>query len=265
MKRSGMSAGKPFRSGGRGPSLGKILGILVSLGLIIAAVCIVISIVNGGKDKGKPPVSPAESAAVEESISPEQSENKDGEDGTPVPSGAPSDQAGSPTEFRLNRDDFTLSYQGEVFYMEALFTPENTKTLVTWKSSDPNIASVSWNGVVAGVSPGQVTITATAEGLGTRECTVRCDFTENSTAPNVPSGNTSGLSLNRDDFTLGHQGEVFRLIVSGTASPAVWSIENPEVATIEGDGTVTAVGVGVTTATATVDSVTLKCVVRCRW
>lgn len=274
--------------GGRrgGPSIGRIIGTVVSLALIVAAVCIVISIVKpmltGREEPGKESPgteSSVPSAAPSEAVSAPPAESDDPAAASPAgeasqppqTSQAPSASAGTPTGFTLNREDFTFDAPGQVFTMKAAFTPEGTSADITWKSSDPNVASVSWNGVVTSISKGTVTLTATVDGVGEQTCIVRCNFESGSgaAASSAPAGgasvssSASGLSLNREDFTLSHAGETFRMVVSGTSSSVTWASSNSSVATIGTDGTVTAVAKGTCSVTATVDGVTLKCIVRC--
>ena len=52
---------------------------------------------------------------------------------------------------------------GETFNITATVTPSNASGIVTWSSSNPNIASVEPNGRVTGKAVGQVTITATID------------------------------------------------------------------------------------------------------
>ena len=271
-KRVAGGAGTPFKSGRGGPSLGRIIAILVSLALIIAAVCIVVSIVrsivSGGQEPVEPSAPPVESVTPSptpenspvpgESAAPAESQTPAA---TPKPSVQPT--VGNPTGFKLNREDFTLGIKGETFQLQAAFTPADSKAAITWKSSDPKIVSVSESGLVTAVAPGMVTLTATAEGLPVQECIVRCNFPADSEG--IGSSSAGGLALNREDFTLGRAGETWKLTVSGTSANPVWAVANAGVATVAGDGTVTAVAPGITTVTATVDGVSLTCTVRCRW
>lgn len=276
-----------YSGGGRGPSVRRVISTVVSLALIIAAMGIVISIFKslGGDDK-KPPVadgtptpsatvSAAPSLAVEPTVEPTPITSQ-----PPVPVvTSPVAELTTPTSFKLNRKDFTLDHAGETFQMKITYTPENARGDVTWKSSNPNVASVSWNGVVTAVSQGTVTLTATVAGVGDQTCIVRCNFkdasasssaTTTTTATQAPSdsgssSSASGLKLSREDFTLAFVGDKWQLTVSGTSSAVTWASSKPDVATVSSNGTVTAVSKGTTNVTATVDGVTLKCIVRCNW
>ena len=74
----------------------------------------------------------------------------------------------------------------------------------------------------------------------------------------------SGAKLNRSDFTLSVKGEKYTIRLSGTEATPHWSIDNPNVATIAGDGTVTAVANGNTTVHCKVGNRDLTCTVRVR-
>lgn len=74
----------------------------------------------------------------------------------------------------------------------------------------------------------------------------------------------SDAALNREDFTLGHAGETYRIKLSGTEATPHWSVDNPNVCTVSGDGTVTAVANGDTTVRCKVGTRELTCVVRVR-
>lgn len=288
--RPGEVAGKGGKrlTGGGGPSLRSILGGVLSLALILTAAAIVVSVFRSILGEGRAsyplPASPApltaESAApsaadsqVPAESAPPAEATPPAESLTPIPSDAPQPQVSAPsangvtpTDFQLNRADFTFQQPGEVFDMRVKFTPADAAAEVQWKSSDPNIAAVSWNGRVTAVSRGTVTITATVPGVGERTCVCRCNFTASTssgTASSV-SAPSSGLKLNREDFTFGREGETFRMTVSG-GSAVVWASSDTAVASVDANGTVKAVGKGVCNVTATVDGKTLKCVVRCVW
>lgn len=271
------------RSRGDGPSVGRIISWVLSLALIIAAAGIVFSLIRpllgiGGKKPPQPETSqpvtaesatPVPSAPVEPTADP-------GVDPVPAPTvgvQTPSVPLVNATDFKLSRDDISFFNVGEYYQFKVTKTPADAYGDVQWKSSDPNIASVSWDGKVTAISKGTVTITASIEGVGERKCIVRCQLSDTapaaSTAPTTTSESpsstapTTSLTLNREDFTLSREGETWRLVVSGTSSAVTWASSNPAVATVGADGTVTAVSKGTCNVTATVDGVTLKCIVRC--
>ena len=287
--------GKRLAGGGRrGPSVGRIIGTVLSLALIIAAVCIVVSLVRSLLKRGETPTPDTTPSAPVESVVPSADPSEVPSEGPSAdPSAAPSEEPGTdatlppapstpaveivaPTSFQLNREDFTLDHAGEIFQMKVTYTPADARGDITWKSSDPNVASVSWNGLVTAVSQGTVKITATVAGVGSKECIVRCNFKSTNTSTSTPApsqapsassdpSQANGLKLSRSDFTLSSVGDSWRLVVSGTSSTPTWSSSNTNVAAVGSDGTVKAVGKGTCQVTATVDGVTLKCIVRCSW
>lgn len=254
-----------------------IIGVVLSLVLIAAAVGIMVSVfrsITGQvpnptptpavENTVKPTVTPDVSAEPTESADPdatpdvsvEPTETPDVEPTIPVTPDAP-------TDFKLNASDLTFDAAGQIYDMRVIFTPSDANAEVTWSSSNPDVASVTWNGRVTAISKGTVTITAKVEGLGEKSCIFRCNFSGTATPSTSGNGNSAGLSLNREDFTLSKKGETWRLTVSGTESAVTWSSSNESVATVGSDGTVTAVGKGTCTVTAEVDGVKLKCIVRC--
>ena len=82
---------------------------------------------------------------------------------------------------------------GETVQLEGTLTPSNATTnSLTWESSDSSIASVDSNGLVTGVSTGEVTITATTVNGMEATCTIIVESIDTSVA-NVPTVNTNGL------------------------------------------------------------------------
>lgn len=281
--RGGRRLAHSGRGGGNGPSVGRIISWVLSLALIIAAAGIVISLVKPLLGKGKEPkpsvsdppaiestvpsAEPTQPAqpSVEPTITPEPQPTAPGVQTPSVP-------LVTPTDFKLSREDISFFNVGETYQFKATLTPADAHGDIVWKSSNPNVASVSWNGLVTAVSKGTVTITASIEGVGERSCIVRCQLSDSSSSGTTSTTTTpapttspapSGLSLNREDFTLSKAGETWRLIVSGTSSAVTWTSSDPAIATVGADGTVTAVSKGTCRVSATVDGVTLKCIVRC--
>lgn len=252
--------------GRRNISPWSVIGVILSLVLIIAAVCIVVSIFRSITGRGaKPtptPTPPIESQTVEPTPS-----QPDEPDPTPTvePTVLPTPNA--PTDFRLNASDLTFDAPGQIYDMRVILTPSDAEAEVTWTSSNPNVASVSWNGRVTAISRGTVNITATIEGLGSKSCIFRCNFdgtaSSSSSSSSSSSNSSNGITLSRDDFTLEKIGESWQLVVTGTTSTVTWSSSNESIATVSSNGTVTAVSKGRCTVTAEVDGVKLTCIVRC--
>lgn len=281
------------RGGGyhNGPSPLKIAGTVISLALIVAAVCIVISIIKPLIDTGhvdpvdpdNPPVQavsptpqiPNTPAPVEPTGAPAVEPTADVTAAPTVPPTAgpaePIPSTQTATGFTLNKSDFTIndSYPDPVT-IRVTFIPAGSTGTVTWSSSNSDIISVDANGRVSpGSKTGTATITASMPGAADQTCTVRNGVTGSSSSSSG-SGSSSAssggsLSLNREDFTLDHAGETFTMRVSGTSSAPAWSIDDPSVATIGSDGKVTAVAKGKATITCTVDGKTLTCIVRCNF
>lgn len=265
--------------GGRGPgggwSLGSIVGGIVSLILIIAAICIVVSIVKpllGGGDPKSTPTPSAPSASQPVESQPAESDPAESVEPTPTvePSAEPTPDASVPTDFTLNSTDFTFFSAGESFNMKVTFTPSGAQAPVVWSSSNNSVATISETGRVVAVGKGTCTVKATVEGVGEKTCIVRCNF-KDTTASTPASTSTpdttssSEIKISSTDFTLFSPGETATLRISGTTEAVTWSSSNTDIATVDTSGKVTAVGKGTCTVTATVDGQTFKCIVRCNF
>ena len=266
-----ITRGGGYGGGGWGPL--RIVGTVVSLGLIVAAVWIVVSVVSPLVNRGsslnsdQPSSPPVTSSSAAPTGSPDSSASPAPTGGveptrSPEPSGTiPASQTA--TSFTLNRKDFTLSQAGDVWNLGPAFLPAGSTGTLTWNSSKPEVATVSDSGIVTAVAPGVATITATMAGGYTQECIVRCTWTGASSGGSGSAAAT--LTPSHSDVTLYKAGESFRFRVSGTDSTPVWSTSNSGVASVDGSGTVTAVSKGTCNVTATVDGQTFTCIVRCNF
>lgn len=157
------------------------------------------------------------------------------------------------TSLYIDRTSANLDLMGTTTAtFSAVATPEDTTDVITWSTSDPNIATVV-DGVV------------TAVGAGTCTITVKCGDRIN-TATIVVQCSSSSISLNRDAITLDMSGVKTATIKAtvlpaGSTDPITWVVYNPNVATISSDGVVTAVGNGTTTITATCGNNSASCTV----
>src|SRR5207245_56151 len=118
--------------------------------------------------------------------------------------------------------------------------------VVSWSSSNPSVASVTSNGLVAGATAGSATITATSEGKsGTSTITVTAvpvaSVTVSPGSASMQVSQTVQLTATPKD-------------ANGNPLPGravSWTSSNTSVATVDGSGLVTGVVAGTATITAT--------------
>ena len=148
----------------------------------------------------------------------------------------------------LNKTTLTLEEQ-QAETLVATINPSDTtddKTL-TWKSSNPEVATVDQEGKVTAVKEGSATITVTTVNVKEATCTVTV------TKKPVP---IESVSLNKTTLTLEEQ-QAETLVATINPSDTTddktltWKSNNPEVATVDQEGKVTAVKEGTTTITVT--------------
>ena len=148
--------------------------------------------------------------------------------------------------------------KGKTETINVIITPENaTRKGITWTSSDTNVATVT-NGVVKGISAGTATITATTkDGNFTDTCEVT-----------VTQNAVTGIRISEKliDLGMGYKKQITATVMPGDATDksVEWTSENPEIATVSDNGTITGKSYGrtVVTATTTDGGYTAKCVVR---
>ena len=162
---------------------------------------------------------------------------------------------------RLNREDFTLANPGDSFQMTVNIPPALRNAVVSWFSKDPNVATVSTDGLVTAVDHGTTKIEVWV-GMTKAQCTVRVSGYAAGAAAE-PADRV--VSLNRPDITM-RPGDSFQLTAAVASSllgkPVVWLSEDPRTAMVSQDGFVTAVSQGVTKIIASVGEHTAECIVR---
>jgi len=121
-----------------------------------------------------------------------------------------------------------------------------TQTEVIWTSSNTEIAVVSQDGTVTGVSVGSAEITAAVQGK-TASCTV-----------NVLTDRE--LVLNQTELTMKKGTRAKLTVVSGADDDKIlWSSSNPDVADVSEDGIISAQGGGKAVITAQAGEVSAQC------
>ena len=146
------------------------------------------------------------------------------------------------SEITLNKNEITLEKNGsETLTATILPTDADDKTL-TWKSSNPNVATVQ-NGVITAVGKGTATITATSANGKTATCTVTVIVT------------VTNVVLDKESHNMAVGDElVLHATVNPTdaTDPSVrWSSSDEGVATVDAQGKITAVSAGTATITVT--------------
>ncbi len=154
-------------------------------------------------------------------------------------------------EYRLSETEIVLKV-GETKELTVSPAPETT---VAWTSDNEGVATVS-NGVVSAVGEGTAKITATIEGSDPLTCSVKVEK-----EPPVVTGEYY-LDLSSVSLKTGETKQISVLDDKGQPAQSVtYSSENPAVATVSENGTVTAVAVGETKIKAAVDGAELFCTV----
>lgn len=170
------------------------------------------------------------------------------------------------TDLILSDTVVELDKVGAAFLLNVTPVPENTVDVITYASSDPAVATVSADGRITAVAPGQAAITITCGSI-VKECQVNCTFeieeTEEPTQETDASVSNEPFELNREDITMSRAGETWQLYDGAISKLAItWTSDNPSVATIEG-GLVTAVGSGMTEVHGEYNGQVVTCIIRC--
>ena len=102
---------------------------------------------------------------------------------TPTPDSGKEPDGEEPGEVKLtlNRTEVTLSAEGATFQLKCSVDP-GADGDVTYTSGDKAVATVAGDGTITAVAPGTAVITAKC-GDAKAECTVTCDWTEETPAP----------------------------------------------------------------------------------
>lgn len=154
-----------------------------------------------------------------------------------------------PTAITFEEDAYEVGV-GETTLIIPKFTPENTnETDLTWKSSDPTKATVSSSGVVTGIAPGEVEITATSAEKTNVKKTVTVTVIDNAvalesitpseTSVKIPMGGTKTITLSYTPEDADNK-------------DVTWTTSDASVATVV-DGVISSVAAGTCTITATSD------------
>lgn len=172
----------------------------------------------------------------------------------------------------LSASSVVLDAEGSALLLNVIADPVDTDDEIIYTSSDESVATVTSEGRIMAIAPGQAVITVTC-GNVQAACAVTCDFEtetdpsettapEETTTPEQTQNNDT-LELNREDITLAYKGEKWQLYSGSLAkSQITWSTDDASVATID-NGEVVAVGSGTTTVYAEYNGQKVSCIIRC--
>ena len=148
-----------------------------------------------------------------------------------------------PASIRLNKSEIKLA-AGKSYQLEEIIYPETAaSSLVTWKSSNKSVATVSQDGTVKAIKNGTATITCTTSNGKSAKCKVTVQ---------TP---TTGVSLDKETLTL-YTTETYKLTATVKPSTAqdksvAWTSSDESVATVSSKGTITAKKSGLAIITCT--------------
>ena len=153
-----------------------------------------------------------------------------------------------PNSFVLNHEEAWLIAKEDLQLSIVSVEPNDAELdAITWTSSDTNLATVDSNGLITTKKPGDVTITATSNGI-VRECVLHLFYP------------VTAIELESGEVEL-KQSQSFQLIANVTARTQAtvnrlvsFESSDPAVATVDENGMVTAHTPGTTTVTATAAS-----------
>ena len=188
-------------------------------------------------------------------------------------------EMGTCRELLLSQNELELEKEGAKFFLSASTVPEFTTDEIVFETLDETVATVSENGMITAVAPGETEILVTCGDIS-EVCKVICSF-ETESVEEPADEETSEMeetdtveaeeqlvalpSVSPDDFTLFYPGEEAQLTVKNVPDGAAVSYvsSNASVVTVTSSGKVTAVGNGQATITVTVGEEKLSVVARC--
>ena len=171
-----------------------------------------------------------------------------------------------PTKITLNSKSQEIVVGG-TFKIVHTVEPSYADNSVTYKSDDPEVASVSTDGVVTGVSVGRTSIIVASVRTNTVYAILEIFVFEETVEEIAPT--SIGLNIERVNVIVG---QTYELSVA-TCEPTeanrnvTWSSDDETIATVDENGVVTAIEIGhaYITATSVMDpDVSAECLVFCR-
>ncbi|MCL2434707.1 MAG: Ig domain-containing protein [Lentimicrobiaceae bacterium] len=138
------------------------------------------------------------------------------------------------TSVTLNKDELTLEISDTVTLIATVYPNDADDKTVTWMSSNPEVASITDNGLVTAINKGETTITViTKDGKKTANCYIV-----------VYLKRVTSVTLNKDELilTLNETEPLIATVHPDDANDktVIWTSTNDEIATVSASGLVTA-------------------------
>ena len=171
------------------------------------------------------------------------------------------------TSLEVSETNIILDAVGNAWLLNVVAAPADTTDSITYTSSNEAVATVSSEGCITAVGPGEAVVTITC-GTVVVECNVTCAIatepaTEATEATEAPTEPEETWGLNRTDFTL-RVGERWSLYEGDVSTALItFKARDTSVVTISKSGVVTGVGAGWTIVTAEYNGVVKECTVFC--
>jgi len=143
-------------------------------------------------------------------------------------------------------------YTGDTLQLSATVLPQNaTDKSLTWKSYDENIVSVDQNGLLTAKAKGQTVVTVTSNSDQTKYAFTKVTVADKSSTTVDPTGVT--LDRSSLDLTVGGAATLTATVAPSNATnkAVTWKSNNPSVAVVGQNGTVTALKGGTALITVT--------------
>ena len=164
----------------------------------------------------------------------------------------------SPTAVVLNKTNIEIDSEISTYQkLIATINPEtsNVYNKLSWKSNNPNIATVSDDGTVTGKSTGNTQIRVETQNGKYAICDVTVKIKKE-------EQESTNIALNKNTLDIDLSDKISEKLIATTNSSAklIWESSKNDVATVSDDGTVTGLRNGETIITAkTVDNKTASC------
>lgn len=181
----------------------------------------------------------------------------------------------------LSADVVELLEPGQYYLINAKVLPEDTTDVLTYESSNEEVAVVNSEGRIEAVGEGEALITVKC-GDKSVDCVVVCFFgeeeTEESTQeteeeteetteePTEPLKDITLKVIRWTDLTFNGSNQGFTFVLDGLENNEVqWTSMDEKVATVDENGRVLSVGKGETTIICQYGEQKVEIVVRCKW